>query len=238
MSQAVKNIAHLKKDKNERVCVIIPAAGNTMKSSGPQCLLKVGNKKIIEHQLDILNYTFPNFYTVLVTGFESTYVMDNTPKHMIKVENERYENTNILRSICIGLRACTCDRVLIMYGDVLCTKETLNYDFNKSAVFLDKTIEKDTVGACVTNHKIPQLMYSLNHKWGQILYLTGKEIELFRAISYKKANDKIFPFEAINQVIDMGGTIQGISNEGTRIRDVNCNKDLKNIAEIVHENRL
>ena len=237
MSQAVKNIVPIKSTKNERICVIIPAAGSSMKSAGPKCLLKIGSKTLFEHQLDILRYNLPNFYTVLVTGFESNYVMDNTPD-CIKIENERFEQTNALRSITMGLRAAMCNRVLIMYGDVICSKETLDFDYSKSAVFLDKKIEGDTVGAFATNTPISQLMYGLDYKWGQIAYLTGKELELFKKFAYKKDAERYFTFELINKIIDSNGSFVGVTNPKTKIHDIDCNKDIKRAQEIVYENCL
>ena len=108
--------------------VIIPAAGmgRRMKSYGPKSLIKIGNSTIIKNQINLLQTYFSPTTIVLVCGFKATVLMNETPDHILKVENERYEYTNVVRSIGIGLRVMgTCPKIIIVYGDLVFNSATL-----------------------------------------------------------------------------------------------------------------
>ena len=108
-------------DQPTPIDIIIPCAGlgRRMKSYGPKSLIVIKkNLRIIDNQLKLLKKNFPTANIILVTGFESDAVMNSTPMDIVKIENENYDTTNVMRSIGIGLRACKRD-VLIVYGDLI-----------------------------------------------------------------------------------------------------------------------
>ena len=126
---------------SKRYSIIIPSAGmgRRMRSYGPKSLIKIHeNTTIIGRQLSIIKKNFTNCEIILVTGFCSDKLMNNTPSDLIKVENENYESTNVLRSIGVGLRASTSDRVLILYGDLVFNEEAIkNLKLDSSSVIVD-----------------------------------------------------------------------------------------------------
>ncbi|MHA2054831.1 MAG: NTP transferase domain-containing protein, partial [Candidatus Hodarchaeales archaeon] len=118
-----KHIKPIRQNLNEMlVHVIIPSAGigRRMKSYGCKSLLNIKNNSLISLQLDLINDSIPNKEIVLVTGFDSDRLMNNSPDNIIKIENERYYESNVVRSIGMGLRAIKeNDHVLIIFGDLL-----------------------------------------------------------------------------------------------------------------------
>lgn len=229
----IKNI----QQKNP-IDVIIPAAGmgRRMKSYGPKSLIKIKKDlTLIENQIKIIKNTIPNSNIIIVAGFESNLLMNKTPENIIKLENENYQNTNVIRSIGIGLRASQ-QEVLIIYGDLVFNSECIeNLDFNKSSIVVGKKIMKDSEVGCIVNKqdKVENMMYDLENKWGQILFLTGKELNIFKNICWNPENYNMFGFEAINETISKGGKIKACADDKMRIIDIDSSKDLERVKEII-----
>ena len=74
------------------------------------------------------------------------------------------------------------------------------------------------------------LSYGLPTKWGQIAFLTGKELKILNNIFYKfnTINKKLLSFELLNEVIMMGGTFKCYEPSDMSIIEIDCIKDLKN----------
>ena len=217
--------------RKKGLSIIIPAAGlgSRMKSYGPKPLIKVGNQSLIRRQIDILRECFYSPEIILVCGYESCKVMDNTPSNIIKVENESYNETNVSRSIAIGLRACTRDKVLIVYGDLFFNQETFkNVNLCSSSLFIEKSgwMTKDEVGCNISNKRAEYLIPDIENKWAQIAYLKGRELDLFSRTVFNRENDKKFGFEIINTCIQMGGRFETITPTNMKITDIDTSKDL------------
>lgn len=222
----------------DKISIIIPAAGigRRMKSYGCKALLKINHKTLIDIQLETIKATIPNHEVILVTGFDSERLMSQTPNDIIKIENENYYSTNISRSISIGLRATKDnDQVLIILGDVLFNSASLeNLDLTKSCIVLSNDMEECEVGCNITNKEnLEYMMFDLGNKWGQIVYLTGKELKLFKKIIHNRNNDRKFCFEIINEVINQGGKFKCIYSKEIMIMDIDTSKDLKKAQEFI-----
>lgn len=233
MYEAKRNIHKIRKD-HQKVSIILLAAGpgNRMKSLGVRSLIRLPNgDSIIEHQLKTINSVFNNNEIILVTGYDADKVMNKTPSNIIKVENERFETTNVARSISIGLRACTTDFVFVIYGDLLFNEETLKIPLDNSSLLIDSHgLMKDSqIGCNVDNNQVELLLYGLEDKWAQITYLTGKELKLYKNIAWNRNNEKKFGFELINEVIDSGGKFIAIKNILSKIFDIDSGKDLEKV---------
>ena len=73
---------------------------------------------------------------------------------------------------------------------------------------------------------ITNMMYDLDAKWSQIVYLDGKELSLFKKISQEKNSKKMFGFEILNKIIDCGGKIKCIVDDLIEVVDIDTSKDL------------
>ena len=86
-----KNTTNIRGKKSQKYSIIIPSAGmgKRMRSYGPKSLIKITpEKNIVENQIEIINDNFTNHEIILVCGFEADKLMNNTPKNLIKIENE------------------------------------------------------------------------------------------------------------------------------------------------------
>ncbi len=240
MSKATRNIANIHSQNTYKYSIVIPAAGQglRMKSYGAKPLIRLTpDLNIIQNQLNIIAKKFRYYEVILIVGFQAYRVINQTPQDIIKIENERYEETNVCRSIGIGLKAATTNRVLIMYGDVVINEQALNTKFNKgSSLIIDSsnTMTSNEVGCTINNSGyIEQLMYDLPNKWAQIGFFVDKELEMLKQITYNPDNEKLYGFEAINEIINLGGKFRAISPEGIKANDIDCSKDIPIAQSII-----
>ena len=218
--------------------IIIPSAGigRRMKSYGCKSLLHIQDKKLIDIQIANIEQVFPNNEIILITGFDSDRLINNSPNKLIKIENEKYYENNVVRSITIGLRATKDnDYVLIIFGDILLNTKALDLiDQNESSIVISNHMSENEVG-CNINNKgyLEYMMFDLPNKWGHIIYLTNKELDLFKKIAWSKNKDKKFCFEVINEIVNHGGRFKCIQDEDIRIIDIDTSKDLQKAQEFV-----
>ena len=129
----------------------------------------------------------------------------------------------------MALKAVATERVLIVYGDLVFNELTLSrMDYSSSCTSArNDDFRKSEVGCIVdSNGYITNMMYDLDMKWSQVLYLDGKELSLFKKISQEKKNKKMFCFEILNKVIDCGGKITCIIDDSIEVVDIDTSKDL------------
>jgi choline kinase len=237
MSDAVRNVFHPKNRRPTDVAVIIPTAGpgKRMVSYGPRPLIKIDNITVIEHQISIFRKAFHNPQIILVVGHDAYKIMSNTPDDIIKIENENYETTNVIRSIGMGLRATHQKHVVVAYGDLVFNEETVKVGVDKSLLIVDSGSPKDKkiIGCTVSDSTINHLDYDLTNHWKQIMVLTGKELKLFKKVAWNPANSHLFDFEAINQVINDGGRFTPHTPNNMKIVDIDTSKDINEAKEIV-----
>tara|TARA_R110000751_G_scaffold214454_1_gene317923 strand:- start:1214 stop:1933 length:720 start_codon:yes stop_codon:yes gene_type:complete len=220
--------------------IMIPAAGmgKRMKSYGPKSLISIKyGERILDRQVSIIDDYFNDYSLVIICGFEADKLISEAPANAIKVENELYENTNVARSIGLGLRSIpSSDRLLLINGDLVFTKNIMSsMSYDRSCIFVsDKHMGDGEVG-CIINNKgyLENLMYDLPMKWCQIAYFQGKELEELRNIACQRKNKKLFTFEIINKIIDEGGMFKCIDDPSVKVIDVDTSKDIKRAKEII-----
>jgi CTP:molybdopterin cytidylyltransferase MocA len=230
MHKAKRDIASTKTPNvHRKYSIIIPSAGcgSRMVSYGVKSLIKIRNETIIERQLRLVKEVFRDYQTILIVGFQADKLMNATPNNIIKVENESYQNNNVLRSIGMGLRACTTEDVVIIYGDLVFNKPTINVPFGiGSTVILCNTMSDPEIGCIACNGYIENFCYDLDDKWAQIVYLTGKELQLMKKIAWDKAKANLFGFEALNWIVDNGGKLKAYKPRNCKVMDIDSSKDI------------
>lgn len=226
--------------KNDSIGVIIPAAGmgRRMKSYGPKPLIEIGNSTIIKNQINLLQTYFTSTTIVLVCGFKAMRLMNETPSYILKVENELYADTNVARSIGLGLRVvATASKVIVVYGDLVFNSDTLkNIDLAESSIIVaDLAMGEDEVGCVIDTEtqQLTNLMYDLPHKWGQIAVFVGKELDLLKQLCWDEKSYTKFGFEIINQIIYKGGQFKCIQDPNIKIIDIDSSKDIQVAKEIL-----
>lgn len=225
-------------NKLNDIDIIIPSAGigKRMKSFGPKSLIGIKpNLNILQNQLNIINKIFPTSNIILVCGFEAKTLMDNSPSNIIKIENEKYETTNVVRSIGMGLRASS-KEVLIIYGDLVFNETCLKVmNYNKSSILVGNDIMNESEVGCIFNktNYIENMMYDLPCKWGQMIFLKDRELSIFKEICWNPNNYNMFGFEAINLAINNGANFFACQNNKAKVIDVDSSKDLTRISDII-----
>lgn len=230
--------------KNDRdLSIIIPAAGmgRRMKAYGPKPLIPLGvqdNETVIGRQQCILRKLYPFSQIIVVVGYEADMVMNHLDD-TIAVENEMFEQTNVVRSIAMGLRAVSpdCKNVLIVYGDLVFNKETVtipHYIISKglSAAIVGQMGDEE-VGVTIVDGRITQCAYDLDTKWAQIVYLTGRELDIFKRVVWNRNHARWFGFEALNAVLHNGGILHAISPRGMKIAEIDTAKDIEKARNII-----
>ena len=234
-----KHIKKIREQIEEKLIhVIIPSAGigKRMKSYGCKSLLNIKNNKLIDIQINTINNVIPNKEIILITGFDSDRLIANSPNDIIKIENENYYQNNVSKSISIGLRATKDNNaILIIFGDVLLNTSALeNLDFQQSCIIISEHMGESEVGCNINNSGyLEHMMFDLKNKWGHILYLTNKELRIFKKIIWNKQNEKKFCFEIINEVLSQNGKFKCIINKDIRVMDIDTSKDLNKAQEFI-----
>lgn len=218
------------------------SSGRRMRSFGPKSLIDCGGKPLIQNQIETLKSKFPNIYDILVvTGYSADKVFKVVPPGCRILENENWEQTNVSRSLAIGLRAAKSENILIVYGDIFFTERVFQNFRTDSGVAVDShgCIEDDKVGVILSADGLSVDHFSFGGKgqakWGQIAFFTGKELELLRKIVFLRSNDSWCGSEIFNQILDKGGILRAYSVEKdsglTEFNTIKCVEKFKANAE-------
>lgn len=239
-------------ETNKEFSIIIPAAGmgKRMKSYGSKGLIILGETTILGRQLDILQDLYPKSDIVVVTGYQHErvvkYVNDWKERRIVGskeikiVENKRYEETNVAKTIGMATEFCNKEDYLIVYSDLVFNKETLSeIDFTESGVLLDTTnnFNEDEIGV-LTSHdfsEIKRFCYGVEIKWSQIAFLLKNDMELFLELLDNNSRDKFFTFEIFNLMLDKI-KLKPYYNDKSKIVEVDCSGDTLDARILAREN--
>lgn len=202
-----------------------------MKSHGPKPLMCLNRQQtIISRQLKLIEKHYPEAEIIVVVGFESAEMIKYLPSHVKIVENENYEQTNVTRSLGMGLRVMdSTNNLLVIYGDLVFNANAIKKVVGQESVIVvdnRNQIDADEVGVTVADGRVTQFNYGLTTKWAQIAYLTKTELSLFKRIACSCEAKKWFGFEALNKVISMGGKLKVIEPNRMRIVEVDTTQNL------------
>lgn len=219
----------------DKLTIIIPAAGlgRRMKSYGPKSLISLGNGQLLlSRQLDILHKLYPKAEIVVVLGFDADKVYKILPPYVRTVENEFYDETNVVRSIALGLRASNGNnsKLLLVYGDLVFnskTFEALNLDTSQIIIDNNGQILEGEVGLTVNNHYVTYFAYGLPTKWTHIALLTGRELQLFKQLVGNKNFKKHYGFEIMNMLLEQGCKLKAIEPTAMAITEIDTSKDIE-----------
>ena len=238
---ASRNITSTKKSRfkknSEELSVVIPAAGmgHRMKSYGPKALIPINTENditIIERQLDLLWSSYPNAEIFIVIGFEAEKIRKHLKDYPVRfVHNPIHEKTNVLYSIGLGMQATISDEVIVVYGDLIFNEHAVKNLRGSSKIIIEDKgfLKKSEVGVVVHEDAITNFSFGLDTKWGQIAYLTGKELELFKQISVKSETSQWLGYEGLNYVLDNNGKIEHVCPKNMELVEIDIAKDLERI---------
>lgn len=221
------------KDKDRKLSIIIlnSTPGYRMKSYGPKCLLKINNNiSILEYQISILKNVYPNSEIVVTVGFEADKIIKKQFKNIRFVENQLFDTTNIVEEIRLALNNIETEDVLIVYGDVIFNTHAIEglTKENTSCTVQSNKISEEDVGLTIVDNKLSIMSYGITPKWGYIVYLTGYELLLFKNLCSNKENNRLYPFELINIILErQQAKIGCINPPHSEIIKIESIKDIK-----------
>lgn len=209
---------------------VILAAGLSarMKTYEPRCLIKINDKAIIDYQIYAISQFFTSNITI-VGGYKANKIIKKFADQKISVvNNKNFLTSNTVEAVKQALK-CPCKSLLITHGDLVFNKETLDVPKNKSFLIIDnkQQMSGKEIGVVADKNIATNLSYGLKQKWCQIVYLTGKELEIFQYLLIENV-EKFFIFEIINKIINNGGIFQCYEPKNMMILEIDCVKDLKN----------
>lgn len=235
-------VTQIKRDlhiDDRKLTVVIPTAGigKRLKYVGAKALLALPNREtVVERQLRIIRDVFPNCDIIVVTGFESSKIKTIIKKrfHTRIVLNEQYESTSVTHSISLALHASLSNQVLIVYGDLVFEHALLQKfarQSDKSYILCDNTgqILETEVGLTHNNEIVEHFTYGINPKWGQIVYLTGFELEKFEAIATQSESNRLLAYEVFNKIIEIGGHFHIIKIDNEKLIEIDHPKDIERV---------
>lgn len=202
-----------------------------MKSFGPKSLIELDSTQtVLSRQLYILRWTYPTADIVVVIGHDADRMIKHIPRGVKVVENENHAETNVARSLAMGIRVANHNNVLVVYGDLVFNGATFNnVTDNGSLVLVDSQNQmgEEEVGINIIDGRVSYFGYGITPRWAQIVYLTGRELELFKKSASVPDRSRLFGFEILNHVIDSGGRFRAIEPRGMRIAEIDSSKDIE-----------
>ena len=240
MALANRNITSAKRKyqpSNSELSIIIPAAGMgyRMKSYGPKCLINIyEDKTIIERQIEILWSIYPKAEILVCVGFEAEKVRKSLERYPVRfIYNPLHEKSNVLYSLGLAAQATISKEILIVYGDLIFNEHAVRNLRGDSKVVVDccGQMGKNEVGLIFNDKSITNFAYGLDSKWAQIAYLTEKELNIFKSISCKEQSSQWLGYEALNYIIDNGGSLQYTRPKLMKIFEIDTPKDLEKIPK-------
>ena len=224
----------IKQKPSEPVEVIILGAGigARIKSYEPRSLIKIKNKVLIDHQIELINKCIPKSSITLVVGYEANKVIKRVYGKAKIVENQIYNNSNNGESLRLAINNSCMQQAIVMHGDLYFENSIFNYfDFRQSFILTSPLFNSKEVGVTTVDNYATIFSYSLPVKWAQIVFLANKELDILRKIYLKDEDMKYnLTFEMLNKIIENGGQFKVIDIKESYIKEIDTIKD------IIHEN--
>jgi len=186
----------------ENVIISCAGLGSRLKMNMPKCLIKIGNKTIIEMQLELLK-NVPNIR--IVVGFKETEVIDFIKKirnDVIFVRNPDYATTSNSYSIYLATKDLKAPYVIID-GDLIIKKDSfdnfLSKCKNKNLVGFTKAKTEDAVFVKIDENNTIQWFsreLKTEYEWCSIAYLYNIKISNNQDYVFKELEKKL-PLEGI-----------------------------------------
>jgi len=218
--------------------IICDLHGYRMKSYGSTSLLQIGQDKLIDSQIKIIDHFFSKYEIILCLGFDA----ESTIKYIRQkyshnnniriIENQLFEKYNSCESLRLSLNNTVNDKIFVIDGGILLNKQCFkNMSLDNNYLFSQSISDGLDIGFNINeNKKIEYISYGGSSVWSEILYINGKDIEfLKRVLSTGNFKNK-FIFEVINELIKMKITFLPLKNK-IPVKKINNIKSYNDIKE-------
>jgi CTP:phosphocholine cytidylyltransferase-like protein len=215
------------------VVVLSSTISHKMGIYGAKFEYKTKTGSLFDHQYKTVREAFPRAEIVLGTGknsYKANKNLKNTwGKDGVKmVENSGWAETSEIEILRLALNVLPdASRILIISGDVFFDVKALNFlSSTESITTYYKDKHADEIGLNFNEHKNDKLMgisCEFEHKWSNLLYLTGKELDLLRQFCSPK-NCKMEYWELLQYILNNSGQILCKPTPGKIIRAYSSEK--------------
>ncbi len=219
------------------IIILAASPGKRMKSSVSKSMLLLKKETLVERQLRLLAQRFPESTVKLIIGFKADKLRKHiqsitTNLHIICCKNTNYESISAAQAIATYRDSRK--NALIVSGDLVFSQGLLNVNFDDSGIItVKKYMENSEMGFSDIDGYAGYFSYSFNNKYGQIAYLTKRDMDLFCTIASQRQNKNLLNSEVFNKMIDEGTYFKIYRPKNGTILDVDKMADLGRAAKIV-----
>jgi len=176
--------------------VIILAAEHVGRPN--KSLYKLNGETILDSQIRTLRKIFPVCEIIAITGYDGDRILDYPIK---VVENERFEETNAVRDICLALRVASYQNLLILNNNIYFNEAAVDIFSHESRVLVKSGKNRTDVG-CVVQGNVLNFVYGMDPRWEEITFISYKDMPIFRDFCANRRNEKMFLHEALNKLVN------------------------------------
>ena len=185
----------------------------------------------MDRQIRILRKNNKHIDIVAVVGFQAERIKSRY-SNIHFVENEDYKTKGLCYSInrAFDMEEIQAkEKIAIIYGDLVFNDTCASFeDITSSFALIDSgsNFGRSKLGVNICEGTVQHFAFGLKKKWCQIIFLTGKELTLFKEYVGKCSNCNRQLFEAFNYVIDKGGLILSLEKDNAKIMEIDTQKDI------------
>ena len=210
----------------------------------PKCLLKIGNKTIIEHQIDYLR-NIGCKKILVVTGYNSNKIKNTLGNSAEYIFNKNFENSNNMYSLWEAQNFID-DEFICIYGDLFFHKKILEkcvLSEGNIVLAVERNLRTETMKVKIENGKIAQVNKEIDSKnadgnfIGMAKFSKNSKKYLFQSIKelMKKGNEDAYYTLAIENLIKQEKIVNFIETEGLPWLDIDTNEEFDNARKINKE---
>jgi len=221
------------------LAVVISAAGagRRMKARGPKALIEIGGgETVLSRQIVFARKALPKAEIIVVVGYQKDRVIKVLPKDVGWVENSSHEDTNVARSLLVGVNHANAKKVILMCGDLVFGPDFLEcLPEEGSAAIIDENQNHRSgeVGCNIDQERVCHFSYGVWPKWGQAVQLADKELDLYRRVASRNQSARWFAYEVLNGIIDAHGIIVPAYPDKTNLVEIDSTQDIERAKSLV-----
>ncbi len=219
--------------------VVIAAAGigrrqgNTAKSA-----IDLGEETVIQRQVRLVRERWPYGDVVAVVGHQHERVTRHLPPFVRVVLNERYEETNVARSLGLGLMACPASQAFCLLGDLVFNREALaGWPGGQSTILVESGIARtEEIGVVLREQQISGFGYGHDARWGGMALLAGRELHKFQKLALSPDYERKLAWETMEEVLVQGGKFRHVAPSGLALVEIDFPRDVAPARQLALEN--
>jgi choline kinase len=186
---------------------------------------------LLYKQLFTIDKVFPNADILVVLGYEPDNIYKNPSfQHLRFIENQNFLTTNTIKSASLAMRASNSKSYIFIHGDMWFNEQAISIAGSESSLVVGNgEVLNDKIGIITQESNVVNVGFGLEKPWGQIAYITGKELEIFKNFCYNKVKSKCLLFEGLSHILENGGQFKQHNNNQIQVLEIGSKKDIEGI---------